>query len=399
MTKGRFLKTTLGLLISISSFGQTTDGIHRYNTNFSISKTNFVDTIPIKMMGNQIYVPVYINGERHLFNLDTGSSQGIAYTDSKIKYSNPLGDINSKDANGIIDTLQIVRLPDFELGHKGGIRISNYVGSLLKRPQRHYIYDGIIGFDLFNKGLQAKIDAKRGRLIITDIKNYFDKEPGFEVKYKLQRWTPYLEINTFLDHKESTLLDLGADDFFVMNKNSFDAERYKDPRIPEMIEETIYRQSVMGSYGVEKRALMFIINFPTIGWGNFSFRNVHGTTTQGDSKIGAQILNYGTLVINPKRKRIKFWAYTGGKSVEVSNKIEDISYMEKDGKPMVATIRHTSNLYKKGIREGDIILSIDGKPINSLEQMQEYPFADGVSYRFLIQDIRGFKKEIKSEIQ
>lgn len=196
MTTKRFIQIFAILLLPLVSRAQVDDGIHRYNTNFTVSAINFVDTIPILIMGNQVFIPVYIEGKRHLFNLDTGSSQGIAYVGSGISYSQPLGTINSKDANGRIDTIEVVKFPEISLGSTQGIKIRNYVGSLLNRPKRHYIYDGIIGFDLFNKGLQAKIDVKRKRLIITDIKNFFDKEPGFELKYKLQRWTPYVEVNT-----------------------------------------------------------------------------------------------------------------------------------------------------------------------------------------------------------
>lgn len=49
------------------------DGMHRYNTHeMTVGKADFVDTIQIEFVGDQIYIPVYIDGKRHLFNLDTG---------------------------------------------------------------------------------------------------------------------------------------------------------------------------------------------------------------------------------------------------------------------------------------------------------------------------------------
>lgn len=376
------------------------DGMHRYNVKeMTIGQTDFVDTIQIEFVGNQVYIPVYINGKRHLFNLDTGSSQGVAYIGANTGYSSPLGNINSRDANGTTDTIPIVEYPELRLGSPNGISIKGYKASLLPRHGKHYIYDGIIGFDLFNKGLQAKIDVRRKRLIITDRKNYFNNEPGFEIKYKLKRWTPYLSVNTFLNYNEPVLFDLGSTDLFVMNKAHFDAQRKKDPRVPQLVEETTYGQNTVGSYGAEKRGLIFFLKFPTLPWGNFTFRNVHSYTTQGDSKFGGAILNYGTFVINPKRKRIKFWSYTGGNSVEVNNRIEDVSYMEEDGHAVVASIRHTSEYYKDGFREGDIIVSVDGQAINSLEEFQSIKFTKGKSYKFILKDSRGFNKEIVVEVK
>ena len=387
------------VLLPLTASGQKDDGMHRYNIHeMTICKTNFVDTIPIEFVGNQIYIPVYINGQRHLFNLDTGSSQGVAYIGANTGYSAPLGNINSRDANGITDTIPIVEYPDLHLGTPSGLTVRNYKASLLHRYGHHYIYDGKIGFDLFNKGLQAKIDVRRNRLILTDRKNYFEKEPGFEVKYKLQRWTPYISTNTFLDHDEPTLFDTGATDSFVMNKSHFDVERKKDPRVPLLVEETTYGQNTVGSYGAEKRGLIFFLNFPTLPWGNFTFRNVHPYTTQGDSKFGASILNYGTIVINPKRKRMKFWSYTGGKDLEVNNHINDVSYMEDNGRTVVASLRHTSEYYKDGFREGDIVISVNGHPVGALEEYNSIKFEKGKSYKFILRDSRGFDKEITVNI-
>lgn len=391
----KILTLLTAVLACLTSCGQTDDGIHRYNTkDFTLSKQLFVDTIPIEFIGNQIYIPVYIQGQRHLFNLDTGSSQGIAYRGTDIRLSTPLGGINARDANGRIDTIPVVEYPEFRLGTAHGIAVSGYKATLLTRPKRQYVYDGIIGFDLFNKGIQAKIDVKRKRLILTDIKNYFDQEPGFEIKYRLQRWTPYIAVNTFLDHEEQVLFDLGATDFFTMNKGHFDSERMKDPRIPGMIDETTYGQTVQGSYGAEKKDLIFYITFPNLPWGNFTFRNVHGKTTQGDSKIGGAILNYGTLVINPKKKRMKFWSYTGGNSVEVDNKVSDVTFMERDGRIVVATIRHHSIYYIEGFREGDELLAIDGKPIDSPQSAERFVEEKSLKRVYRLYDHRGFTKEI-----
>lgn len=93
----------IAVLLPLSASGQKDDGMHRYNTHeLTIGKTNFVDTIPIVFAGNQVYIPVYINGQRHLFNLDTGSSQGVAYIGANTGYSAPLGNINSREGDVVV---------------------------------------------------------------------------------------------------------------------------------------------------------------------------------------------------------------------------------------------------------------------------------------------------------
>lgn len=175
MTRRILYIIILALSAVLDAGAQKSDNMHRYNTKeITIGRKDFVDTLQIEFVGNQIYIPIYINGKRHLFNLDTGSSQGVAYIGTDTGYGQPLGGINSRDANGLTDTIPVVEFPELRLGSADGVSVRGYKASLLRRNGRHYIYDGIIGFDIFNKGLQAKIDVRRKQLVITDRKNFFD---------------------------------------------------------------------------------------------------------------------------------------------------------------------------------------------------------------------------------
>jgi hypothetical protein len=393
----QFFLTTLLLLTHMAVLAQKypDDGMYRYQLGFSVGQTNFVDTIPILFEGDQVYVPVTIKGRQHLFNLDTGSSQGVVYYGSDIDYSMPIGKVNSRDANGKIDTIPAVKFPTFKMGR---LTVSGYVGSLHRRPPGRYRYDGIIGFDLFNKGLQAKIDTRAKVLILSDIKNFFDKEEGYEVSYKLHRFVPYLRINTFLKYEEETLFDTGSQDFFVMNKAHFDKERYKDPRVVSLIENIEQGQAAIANYGAEKGGQVIYMNFPTLPWGKaFTFKDIRSYTTQGDSRLGGMVLQYGALVINPKRKRMKLQPYDGKEFAIVNNTLDDISYIPVDGKAVVGLVRRSSQAYKNGFRRGDIIVSINNTAINSFDDFKDYPFVKGRTYVFVLESARGFKKEIKIE--
>ncbi len=386
-------KITLAIALSLaamtSAYKWPDDGMHRYNTDFTIGKTDFADTIPVIFSGNQLYVPVFINGKRHLFNLDTGSSQGIAYVGSGINYGETLGKIQSKDANGRVDTVPVVSFPEMRLGSQQGLLIKGYVGSLVSRPGKHYFYDGVIGFDLINKGLTIKIDTHARRMILTDRKNFFGNEKGLKMKYKLHRWTPYVTSIPFLNVKVLTLFDTGMSDFYVINKGLFDKYRVKDPRVPMMVEETTYGGSTLGVYGAEKKGLMFYINFPSIKVGEAVFTSVHGYTTQGDTKLGGAFLSYGSLIIDGKRKTMWFKPYENLQTVDVNNKISDIALTDLDGKVIITTIRHRSELYRNGLREGDIILKIDGKVVSSSADVS---LVKGI--KIIAHDSRGFNKEV-----
>lgn len=63
-------------LLLVMSFGlaqrKINDGMYRYNLSFTLSKTNFVDTIPIVFSDDQVYIPVMIDGQKRMFNLESG---------------------------------------------------------------------------------------------------------------------------------------------------------------------------------------------------------------------------------------------------------------------------------------------------------------------------------------
>lgn len=379
----------LSLAAMASAYKWPDDGMHRYNTDFTIGKTNFVDTVPVIFSGNQVYVPVYIDGKRHLFNFDTGSSQGIAYEGTGIGYTEPLGKIQSKDANGKVDTIPVVGFPEMRLGSADGLTIRGYVGSKVARPGKHYFYDGVIGFDLINKGLTVKIDTRASQMIITDRRDMFTTDHRLKMKYKLQRWTPYLTSVPFLSVKVPTLFDTGLSDFYVINKGVFDKYRVKDPRVPMMVEETTYGSTTVGVYGAEKSGLMFYIKFSTIKVDEASFTTVHGYTTQGDTKLGGALLGYGSLVIDGRKKTMWFNPYDGKTLTAINNEMSDIALTDLDGQVVVTTIRHRSDLYRNGLREGDIILKVNGAAVSSSADVS---LQKGT--KIIAHDSRGFNKEV-----
>lgn len=66
----------LATVLSVAQLeAQPNDGMYRYSLDFTLSQKDFVDTIPIMVKDEQIYIPVTIDGQQHLMNFDTGSSK------------------------------------------------------------------------------------------------------------------------------------------------------------------------------------------------------------------------------------------------------------------------------------------------------------------------------------
>ena len=418
-------------------FSLSAQQLHRYNPNCGLSAENFCDTISIDVEDDLILVPVQINNKVYRFCLDTGSSQGMVYANSNIPDLVPLGNIISRDANNHVDTVQVIQLPPFTLPtNSSQLTVSGYVASLMPRHSISDKYDAIIGFDLFNRGICAKIDKQRGLLILTDEKKLFraEEKVGYTLRYKLKWFVPYLYVSPFVRHTDEALFDTGAPLFYTMSRESFDQHLASDlanlhknlgAGIERQVEGRAEGHLTLGGFGLEKKDEVVFLHLDRLKWGDFAFTDLHTITTQGASKIGAKLLDFGTVIINPFRKHITFQPYPnevpssgeegsgvvakpspigegwGGapSSIRVGNKQFSVAFVPYKGQAVVGLIWEGSPPYKAGMRQGDVILQIDQRPITSFADFQRFGFIKGERHRFRLRDQQGVEKIVECIIK
>ena len=417
-------------------FSLSAQQLHRYNPNFGLSAENFCDTISIDVEDDLILMPVRIDNKVYRFCLDTGSSQGMVYANSNIPDLVPLGNIISRDANNHVDTVQVIQLPPFTLPtNSSQLTVSGYVASLMPRHSISDKYDAIIGFDLFNRGICAKIDKQRGLLILTDEKKLFraEEKVGYTLRYKLKWFVPYLYVSPFVRHTDEALFDTGAPLFYTMSRESFDQHLASDlanlhknlgAGIERQVEGRAEGHLTLGGFGLEKKDEVVFLHLDRLKWGDFAFTDLHTITTQGASKIGAKLLDFGTVIINPFRKHITFQPFPnevpssgeeglgvvarpspsgelegGSSSVRVGNKQFSVAFVPYKGQAVVGLIWEGSPPYKAGMRQGDVILQIDQRPINSFADFQRFGFIKGERHRFRLRDQQGVEKIVECIIK
>ncbi len=365
-----------------------------YNLNFTLSKQNFCDTIAIDIDNDQIYIPVDINGKQYRFKLDTGSGQGAVYADTHINGMAELGNVISRNAYNQADTVKIVALPAFNLGN---IVIDGYVMSMLQRPSVKGEYDAVIGFDLLNKGIAIKIDPQHEVMIITDRKHTFDKEEGYAIKYKLKWFVPHILVSPFIRHTDEVLFDLGSPTLYTMNKANFDKHVYKSKNVSSQVEGIAKGMLSGGMQVTDKSDEVAFLRLNRLKWDKFNLTQVRAITTQGSSRIGASILRYGSIIINPFQKLIVFQPYSKTDSIRVGNKQFGVAFIPHNGTATVGLILDQSEAYKQGMRQDDTLLRINDKAINSFHDFVGFPFVEGKKYKFMLRDIKGKNKEVVIE--
>lgn len=354
--------------------------IQLYDTNFKLSRKNFVIKVPIEIVHNQVFLPLVINGQSYRFKLDTGASQGVIYDDLIFDGVKQLGYIKSEDATGRMREVRTVELPSFMIET---LQIKGYKVQLMHRNVVRKGEDGIIGFALFNKGIAAIIDVRNSQMILTDRKKYFNNEEGESLNYHLKKHVPVIKISPFENAEEDVLFDSGSPLFYAINNQKYKELESQNPTITEQVEGVSYGSQIRGHFGREPSGKITMLNLKRLKWGNYVFCDLRCSTITGGSHLGAKLLDYGKVIINPYKKKLIFQPYNGKDSCIVENSQNVIEIVERNGKAMVGMIIEQSKAWDAGFRYGCIIEKVNGQPIN-FEQFFNFGWIKNQKYQFTI---------------
>ena len=282
--------------------------IKRYDTDFLLSRKHFVMTVPIDVERDQIFLSVTIAGRQYRFKLDTGASQGVIYDDVDMPGLKELGHIKSEDAIGTSRQVTTVELPPMTID---SLTISHFKVQRMHRRVVRRGEDGIIGFALFHYGLAARIDARAGQMTLTDRRNYYKKAEGEVLRYRLKWHVPYVQVSPFEGVDDEVLFDTGSPMLYAPNSERWAQIEATVPAVKSQTEGVTYGRRVKGHFGDEQDHQITLLRLDHLKWGTFDFQNVHCATVQGGSHVGAQLLQYGAMVINPFRRLLIFQPYDG----------------------------------------------------------------------------------------
>ena len=364
----------------------------RYDTDFALSRKNFVMTVPIEVERDQIYLPVTIGGRQYRFKLDTGASQGVIYDDVWMPGLRELGYIKSEDATGESRRVTTVELPPMTLGSLiiSGFKVQRMRRNVVRRGE-----DGIIGFALFHRGLAARIDTRARLMTLTDNKKLFKAAEGEILKYRLTWHVPYVKVSPFEGAEDIVLFDTGSPMLYAPNSARLAQMEATVPAVTEQIEGVTYGSRAMGHFGSEHAHKITLLKLERLKWGDFEFQEVHCATVQGDSHVGAQMLEYGAMIIDPFRKQLVFQPYDEANSCQVPDRRADIVMVEKDGKAMVGVVMEEGRAWQAGFRQGQVIEKVDGMDL-SFDEFNAYRWVKGQEYEFTVRLPIGINTTIRA---
>ena len=362
----------------------------------SICDKNFVDTIPIEFKAGKILVPVSIQGKEYRFILDTGADMEYIYKSSSINLIKSEKVFAVKDFNNKRETADVTLPVDFTIGH---IHVHNSVFSVVNGFFGDCISEGVLGFNLINSGVVAKIDLTKKLLILTDRKHFFDHEEGVDIKYNLLESVPWVKFNISYGGLGYALFDTGNPEFFNMDKFIYDKFNKKKNN-GLFYQQVVWKDSAQIDYGVnglEKEAEHVFLKAKNLSMGDVNFYNSKIEGGSGSTVFGVEVLKYGSIIINPFKRAFIYQPNCGKTDITVNNYQSKIRLAYINDKPVIQLIDKNSYPYQQGARKGNVILEMDGQEITDICQFikAKENLKEKNSYVIKLQDNNGNVKFVK----
>lgn len=324
-----------------------------------VENKKYFNEIQYEDRNGKIIINVQIENKSYRFLLDTGAATAISEKlQSSIKLQK-LGNIKMTDQSGLTDSLEVVSVSEINID---GIKFRNIPAFVAKSDSDIFFpcleIEGIIGSNLLrNSTIQFR--PKEKKIILTDkSKNLkLKKRNAVEMIVTQNQSSPIIPIKLIKDNQvgnEFVLFDTGDKDFYVSSNRSY-TQLQSQVDIYDIIAKSIGTFSV-GFFGTASENEHLLLKIPNLRIGNIDFHNVFTKTTYDEtSRIGSELLKYGNITLDYKKKRFWFESFQRNKTIKLNEKPWPIEPVLNNQNEIVVGIIWDESLIDK-INVGDKIL-------------------------------------------
>lgn len=269
-------------------------------------------SIPYIEENGKFIVQATINGQTGRFLLDTGAPCCIsAPFASKAGIDDEGAAAQGIDSNGELVTNTLVVLPWLRFGD--GLTFTQLqamkwpAGSILE----NFRVDGVIGYNLFRMGM-IKFDHPNHTLIFTNYDDGLGIDSSCAVPLIPDPQLTMFQVKLGKDACDTVMFDSGAKSFYELSTKSFN--RLKNNKKAMKVMGKGEGVLSIGAAGLEEKSVKYRVCMPKFGIGNNSFSRVTSITTDAeDSRIGSDLLLYGTVIIDYKSNVFYYIPYDKNK--------------------------------------------------------------------------------------
>lgn len=341
---------------------------------------SFQDTIPFRNDLGLIIIPITFNGVEKQFAFDTGAEITLAYGWAKetLKRTNKTMTINS--SSGLKSKMRFYKSGTIELGSR------KITGHRILNARRNDIFscyriDGVLGVDIIKK-LNWSIDYENKRLIMYPsnyVPQHVKNMHALDFDFPSNRPYVYLKVK---ENRLRFLLDTGAGGSSNISKRNYTLSNIND------YPQTSFYTGGFDINGTLTASQPIVFQFPKASSNKVTLSPVIYYNNRKSTKIGNQLWKGKQLFLSLQKDQL----YVSSAIVNQSYGRYACSVMYRNGKMQIISIEKNSNLWDMGIRQGDEVLSYNGKKFSDFCSLDQYHRAIAKSGKPFELELVGGKK-------
>ena len=341
----------------------------------SIKQKEYLQKIPYLKVKGLPVVPVTIEGKTYNFLFDTGASP-FAISDKLFNELNlPLIDsVNVSGSSGESNKMRVITLPVLQLQEITFLDMPGVVSHEESELFECLEIDGIIGSNMLRNSV-VHFDEQNNHIIITNNIKNLSLQSNVRQKMKLApNHIPYVSVTIKNGKKRMSnylvMFDSGQDAFLTYSISTHN--QTKGSSVVDKIAES-EGSFTFGIHGQHEQQMHLLLSIPEFVVNKASFYDVVTSTTHARfSRIGAKLLEYGTVTLDYKKKHFYFNPYENIDTSDLSKRTWDIRHTMQNNKLVVGII--WDKALESQVNLGDEVLSINGIDFQSMGKCELFRF-------------------------
>lgn len=336
------------------------------NQGGMISKNGYHEILFVNTH-DEIVESILLKGNRLKFILDTGAPLAISKeVQNRINYPVLLR-LPFHDANNKSDTISIVSIDTFRLADLTFANIPAVVLDFKNSPIGCENVDGIIGSNL-TRFMIVQFNLKEEKIILTDSPDKIKVQNGVRPYpvYLDNQSNAFFRVTFNTVFSDTAHFDSGMGKFYDMHTKKAEQliAAFDDEKSIIFKGSGVINQGILGRGDGEQQ---YVLN-ADLELGSVTLKGCHLSTTRAVSRIGRELLNYGTLTINYPDSQYFFDSYR--RTFYIPNPNFGFKHLTENGKVTVGIVWEKTPAEECGLAAGCEILSVNRKTFENLNSCE-----------------------------
>lgn len=266
-----------------------------------VCHAGFYTRIPYQNVAGKMQVKVSVGGVEGTFIFDTGAPVCLTHTFARKVNLTKIQEMRFVDSNGQEFTQDLYLLDALRVSDTEFTKVQAVVfeeGNMVEQMG----IDGVLGYTLFGSHI-VELDAANQEIIISDMEERFPLKAEYASRMLSADYTPMIEWKVGGVVADTVLFDSGAAGFWDVSET-----KYMQLKKQGLVEQLSRGEGIIsfGAAGLEESTVRYRLKAGEVGIGAARFRNVTAETTTGMSRVGTDLLYYGKVVMDYRKRMFYF---------------------------------------------------------------------------------------------